>query len=65
MTQKEKDLQACKNAIQNSYLRCLYGDAQLAMVFFEGMKYGKTGEITKSLLEDDDFLNNKHEKDKI
>lgn len=34
MTQEEKDMKACKIAISNSYLRCLYGDAQLAYMFF-------------------------------
>lgn len=59
MTQEEKDMKACKIAISNSYLRCLYGDAQLAYMFFAGMKYWKTGELPKDLLDDDDFLKKK------
>lgn len=60
MTQEEKDMKACKIAISNSYLRMLYGDSQLAYMFFAGMKYMKTGELPKDLLDDDDFINKKH-----
>ena len=53
MTQKDKDIEACKIAVENSYLRCLYGNAQLAWVFFAGMLYGRTGEFPKPLFDDD------------
>ncbi len=59
MTQEEKDLKACKIALRNSYLRCLYGDKQLAYVFFAGMKYGYTGELPEDLLDNEDFINGK------
>ena len=59
MTQEEKDMKACKIAISNSYLRMLYGDSQLAYMFFAGMQYKKTGELPKDLLDDDDFINKK------
>ena len=55
--QKEKDIEAAKIAIRNSYLKCLFGDKQLGYVFFLGMDYGKTGELPKDLLNDEDFLN--------
>lgn len=51
------DIKAAKIAIRNSYLRLLYGDSQLAYMFFEGMKYAKTGELPKNLLEDSKFIN--------
>lgn len=59
MTQEEKDIKACKIAVNNSYLKCLYGDGQLAYMFFAGMQYGKTGELPKDLLDNDDFINKK------
>ena len=59
MTQEEKDIKACRIAARNSYLRALYGDSQLAYMFFCGMKYGKSGELPKDLLDDDDFINKK------
>lgn len=59
MTQEEKDMKACKIAISNSYLKCLYGDNQLAYMFFAGMIYMKTGELPKDLLDDNDFINKK------
>lgn len=57
MTEEEKDIKACKIAIRNSYLRCLYGYRQLAYVFFLGMKYGNSGELPKDLLDDEEFVN--------
>lgn len=59
MTQEEKDMKACEIAIRNSYLKCLYGDKQLAYTFFLGMMYGKSGELPKDLLDDNDFVNGK------
>ena len=59
MTQEEKDMKACEIAIRNSYLKCLYGDKQLAYTFFLGMKYGNSGELPKDLLDDNEFVNGK------
>lgn len=57
--QEEKDMEACKIAIRNSYLRCLYGSKQLAYMFFAGMKYEKDNELPKDLLDDEEFVNKK------
>ena len=54
---EEKDLKACRTEITNSYLKCLFGDAQLAYMFFSGVRYGRTGEMPNSLLDDEEFVN--------
>lgn len=56
MTQDEKNIEACRITVRNSYLKCLFGDEQLAWVFFNGMEYGRTGKIPKDLLDDEDFI---------
>ena len=55
--QDEKNIEACRITVRNSYLKCLYGDEQLAWVFFNGMAYGRTGKTPKDLLDDEDFIN--------
>lgn len=61
---KERILNAFNKAKSNSYLRMMYGDAQLFYMFMEGMKYQKTGEMPQDILDNDDFLKN-HEKYKV
>ncbi len=53
---KKRILKAFGIASQNSYLRALSGDEQLFYMFLEGMKFGKTGTIPESLLDNADFL---------
>lgn len=61
-------MKAFKTAVTNSYLRCLFGNEQLFYMFMEGIKFAKTDEIPKDLLDDEDFVSNpekyrkKHEK---
>lgn len=56
LNEDEKNIEACRIAVRNSYLKCLFGDPQLAWVFFNGMEYGRTGKIPKDLLDDEDFI---------
>ena len=53
----EKNIEACRITVRNSYMKCLFGDKQLAWVFFNGMEYGRTGKTPKDLLDDEDFIN--------
>ena len=53
---KEYVMKAFKTVLNNSYLRCLFGNEQLFYMFMEGMKFAKTDEIPKDLLDDDDFV---------
>ena len=55
---KERILNAFSIAKNNSYLRMMFGDAQLFYMFLEGMKYQKTGETPQNMLDNDDFLKN-------
>jgi hypothetical protein len=56
--ERERIIKAFKIVNSNSYLKCLFGDAQLFYVFLEGMKFQRTGEFPEDLLDNEEFLNN-------
>jgi hypothetical protein len=56
--ERERVFKAFGIAKNNSYIRCLFGDAQLFFVFLEGMRFQKTGEFPEYLLDNEEFLNN-------
>ena len=56
--ERERVFKAFDIARSNSYLKCLFGDAQLFYVFLEGMRFQRTGEFPEDLLDNEEFLNN-------
>jgi len=53
--QRHEIMAAFDTVKNNSYLKRLYGDAQMFYIFLEGMRFQKTGEIPKNLLDDEEF----------
>lgn len=55
---KECVMKAFKTALNNSYLRCLFGNEQLFYLFMEGFKFAKTDKIPEDLFDNEEFITN-------